>query len=779
MIGRTVAHYEIVSKLGEGAMGEVYLAEDTKLGRRVALKIPPASLASDPDRLARYRREARAVAALNHPNIVTLHSIEEVEGAHFLTMELVEGQNLAQMLPRDGFPLDKLFELAIPIADALSTAHDAGIVHRDLKPENIMVNDQGQVKILDFGLAKLRDVSSGGLDETLTQEGMVFGTVPYMSPEQVQGKPADARSDIFSLGVILYEMASGTRPFKGESSAHVISSILRDTPVSVTDLKRELPNHLGRLIRHCLEKDPERRFQTARDVSYDLVELKREADAERARSSSAVPAAPAAATAAAAEPVRRRPPVWLVLAATGLLAALSTLYLTLRSAPETTSPPVAPEARSGKTTIAVLPFANLSADPQNEFFADGLTEELIQALAKVEGLDVPARTSVFALKGKDVDIKDAGQMLGVETLLAGSVRKAGDQLRITAQLVNVENGFELWSKSYDRTMEDVFAIQDEISQNIVEALRGTLSPAEQQPSDRVIPTDARAYDYYLRGRGYFRQRTRATFELAREMFEKAIEIDPSYAPAHAGLADCYTEFYRNYDSSEEILAGADEASSRAVTLAPGLAQAHASRGYALGVQKRFDEAEREFDAAIRLNPTIPEPFYYFGTVAFSQGSLEKAGRLFEKAVEVAPDDLRALRLLPQVYRSLGRQAESRQANRRVVELAERHLELNPSDAQALVRGANALADLGEPERGLEWIGRVMEQGTDDALLLYNAGCFYSLAGKTDEAFDALERSFKAGLVDPEWMRHDSDLDPIREDPRFEELLAAMEAALAS
>jgi serine/threonine protein kinase/Tfp pilus assembly protein PilF len=787
LIGRTVAHYKILSKLGEGAMGEVYLAEDAKLGRQVALKVPPADLAADPQRLARYEREARAVAALNHPNIVTLHSIEESDGVRFLTMELVQGQNLAQMLPGEGLPLDRLLELAIPITDALSAAHDTGIVHRDLKPENIMVNDQGQVKILDFGLAKLRETDAASLDQTLTQEGMVFGTVPYMSPEQVQGQAADTRSDIFSLGVILYEMATGQRPFKGESSAHVISSILRDTPISVTDLKADLPNHLGRLVRHCLEKDPERRYQTAKDVRYDLLELRREAEASPAPPRVAAPPTPEAQAVQPAPPStvppepapKRLSPATMLLAVMGLLIAAGVLYFTLGRESDPGPSPTRQPARSGKTSIAVLPFANLSADPENEFFADGLTEELIQALAKVERLDVPARTSVFALKGKELDIKDVGERLGVETLLEGSVRRAGNQLRITAQLVNVEDGFELWSKTYDRTMEDAFAIQDEISKNIVEALRVTLSPGEQQMTVAVAPADARAYDYYLRGRGYFRQRTRKTFLLAREMFEKAIEIDPNYAPAYAGLADCFTEFYRNYDSSEETLAGADEASSKAVALAPGLAQAHASRGYALGVQKRYEEAEREFDVAIRLNPTIPEPFYYFGTVAFSQGRIEKAGELFEKAVEVAPDDLRALRLLPQVYRSLGRQEDVRRSNERVVVLAERHLELNPTDAQALVRGANALADLGEPERGLEWVNRVMETGTDDALLLYNAGCFYSLAGKADEAFDALQRSFEAGHLDHEWMRHDSDLDPIRDDPRFEELLAAMEAELAA
>jgi non-specific serine/threonine protein kinase len=548
VIGKTLSHYKILSELGEGAMGKVYLAEDLRLGRKVALKIPPAEMAADPQRLERYEREARAVAALNHPNIVTLHSIEEADGTRFLTMELVDGQNLAKHIPAQGVKVEELFELAIPMADALSAAHEAGITHRDLKPENIMVTEGGQVKILDFGLAKLRQKGPLGgegevehLTQTLTQEGMVMGTVPYMSPEQVQGKPIDHRSDIFSLGVILYEMSTGARPFAGETSAHVISSILRDAPDPANVVNEGLPHHLGRVINRCLEKDASERYQTARDVCNELKGLKKEWSSGEIRASGAVETqAPGKSNGARYGGVAV------------LVALLVAVGIWLGRGSREASPPAAGQAvvESSQESVAVLPFANMSGDPENEYFSDGLTEELIHLLTKVEGLQVPARTTVFALKGKEMDIREVGQQLGVRNVLDGSVRKAGSRLRITAQLVDVEGGFQLWSETYDRELEDVFAIQDEIAQSIVSALQVSLSPTERLAVQTTHTTDVQAYDYYLRGLGYFRRRTQEDFEAAREAFSRALDIDPDYAPAWAGLADCYTEFYRNYDSSE-------------------------------------------------------------------------------------------------------------------------------------------------------------------------------------------------------------------------------------
>ncbi|MGB5551047.1 MAG: protein kinase [Thermoanaerobaculia bacterium] len=792
MIGETLARYKIVDKLGEGGMGEVYLAEDTELGRKVALKMLPTEMAGDPERLERFRREAKAVAALNHPNIVTIYSIEESDGTQFLTMEHVEGESLDHMLPPTGMPLSRVFDIAIPLADALSTAHERGIVHRDLEPANIMVNKEGRVKVLDFGLAKLTqddavEGAEGGLTQiptriaTLTGEGMVMGTAPYMSPEQVEGRAMDHRTDIFSLGILLYELATGRRPFDSDSSAGLVSAILRDSPSAVTEINPGLPRHLGRIIEHCLEKDPEARYQSAKDVRNELRSLRREVDSGTVTTGSGA----SAVTPLTGEPKKKSGPgLWVALAAAALLILAigwwvgrggGTDEATSETDSETASQAVQVATQSEVPSVAVLPFKNLSADPDNEYFTDGLTEELIGALAKVDGLRIPARSSVFALKGSNLGVQETGERLGVDNVLEGSVRKAGNQLRISAQLIKVEDGFNLWSETYDRELEDVFVIQDEIARNIVDALQLTLAPGDEQLMKAGRSADIRGYDFYLRGRGYFRRRTREDFDSARRMFTKAIEVDAGYAPAYAGLADTYTEFWRNYESTDENLEQADRASLKAVELDPNLAEAHAARGYALGQQRKYDEAQSEFEKAISLNPKLFEAHYYYGTVAFAQGELKQAAELLEKASEVAPDDIRGLQLLPQIYRSLGREDEVIEASERRLALAERLLELDPDDVQSLLYGANALATLGEHERSLEWAARVLEVDTDDALVLYNIACFYSLAGEIKPALEALERSYEAGLADPEWMRQDSDLDNLREEARYQALVERMEA----
>lgn len=790
MIGETLARYRIVDKLGEGGMGEVYLAEDTELDRKVALKMLPTEMAGDPERMERFRREAKAVAALNHPNIVTIYSIEESDGTQFLTMEHVEGESLDQMLPPTGMPLSKVFDIAIPLADALATAHERGIVHRDLKPANIMVNKEGRVKVLDFGLAKLtQDDSVEGTEGDLTQiptriatltgEGMVMGTAPYMSPEQVEGRAMDHRTDIFSLGVLLYELATGRRPFSSDTSAGLVSAILRDTPSSVTEINPGLPRHLARIVQHCLEKDPEARYQSAKDVRNELRSLRREVDSGTVTTGSGVsPAEPPLG-----KPRKKSGPgLWAALAAAAVLILAIGWWVGRgggsepegsTSSPEATSLAVA--TQSEVPSVAVLPFNNLSADPDNEYFTDGLTEELIGALAKVDGLRIAARSSVFALKGSTLSVQEIGERLGVDNVLEGSVRKSGNQLRISAQLIKVADGFNLWSETYDRELEDVFVIQDEIASSIGEALQLTLAPGDDQLTQAGRSTDIRGYDFYLRGRGYFRRRTREDIESARQMFIRAIEIDPEYAPAYAGLADTYTEFWRNYESTDENLEKADQSSLKAVEMDPDLAEARAARGYALGQQRKFEAARQEFETAISLNPKLFEAYYYYGTVAFTQGELEQAAEMLEKASEVAPDDIRGLQLLPQIYRSLGREDEVMEASERRLALAERLLELDPDDVQSLLYGANALATLGERERSLEWAARVLEIDTNDALVLYNIACFYSLAGEVKPALEALEKSYEAGLADPEWMRQDSDLDNLRDEARYQALVERMEA----
>jgi non-specific serine/threonine protein kinase len=786
MIGQSLARYKIIGKLGEGGMGVVYRAEDTELHRQVSLKLLPEHMAEDPERLERFRREARAVAALNHPNIVTIHSIEVVESTHFLTMELVEGDSLDQVLPPGGMPLSKVFDIAIPLADALSTAHERGIIHRDLKPANIMISDEGWIKVLDFGLAKLVGSSEGKGSEPaltniptqghpLTGIGTVMGTAPYMSPEQLEGAKVDHRADIFSLGIVMYEMATGRRPFAGESSAALVSSILRDTPPTVTEINDGLPRHLARIIQHCLEKDPEARYQSVKDVRNELKSLRREIDSgEVATGSGALPVASGVD--------RHKTFNWRWLAAgTAAALILATGWWIGRGAGTADQGLEQAAAPAGSTTtdlpsVAVLPFVNLSSDPDNEYFTDGLTEELIGALSNVEGLRIPARSSVYALKETDLLVQEIGLKLGVDNVIEGSVRKSGDRLRVSVQLIKAVDGFTLWSETYDRKLEDVFVVQDEISDSIVEALQLTLSPVEERALRVERTTDFQAYEYYLRGRGYYRRRTYEDFSSAREMFSKAIEIDPGYALAYAGLADTYTEFWRNYESTEENLNQADEASREAVELDPNLAEAHASRGFALGQRRRYQDAAREFGLAVKLNPRLFEAYYYYGTVAFAAGELETAADNFERASEVAPDEIRALQLLPQVYTRLGREAEAQSANRRRVEVVERRLEFNPDDVPLLLDGASALAALGETRRSLEWASRILDRAGDDALVLYNLACLYSLAGEVSSAMDALERSFEAGLADPDWMRVDSDLDNVRNHPRYEALLERMGAS---
>ena len=785
LIGRTLGHYRIVEKIGAGGMGEVYRAHDERLDRDVAIKVLFEEVAENPDRLARFEREAKSLAGLNHPNIVTIFSVEEAEGKRFIAMELVDGDSLAQTLPPGGLPLAKVFDIAVPLADALASAHDCGIVHRDLKPANVMVTRAGRVKVLDFGLAKLTETAAAGAAgadaeevasrvATLTGEGTVMGTAPYMSPEQLEGREVDHRTDIFSLGIVLYELATGRRPFTGDTTASVVTSILRDTPAPVTDVNPGLPRHLGRIIRNCLEKDAEARYQSAKDVRNELKSLRREVDSGDVTTGSG----PTAVT-----PPKKtsRTVVWAAggIAAVLILAIGWWIGLGGRgeSDDRSTKGTIATSAQAETDTpsVAVLPFHNMSADPENEYFADGLTQELISVLAKVEGLRIPARTTVFALKGTDLGVQEIGNRLGVDNVLEGSVRKAGNRIRISAQLVKVADGFNLWSETYDRELKDVFVIQDEIANSIAEALQITLSAREQRALRAGQSADIHAYDFYLRGRGYFRRRTEADLESAREMFTKAIDIDSGYAPAWAGLADCYTEFYRNYDSTDDNLEAADRASQMAVDLDPDLAEAHAARGYALGQRLQYEEAESEFRRAVELDDMLFETYYYYGTVAFAKGELETSAEMFERALQVAPDDERAMRLLPQIYRSLGRDSEERLANRRRLELAEKRLELHPDDIQTVLDGAHALAALGERERSLEWAERILEADTDDALLLYNLACFFSIAGQADSALDALEKSYQEGLVDPGWMRQDSDLDNIRELPRYQALVARMEA----
>jgi len=719
MVGTSLAHYRILEKLGEGGMGEVFLAEDTRLDRRVALKVLSPELASKPDRIERFRREARAVAALNHPNIVTIYSVEEADGSSFLTMELVEGELLSHRVRPGGLPLDEFLAVAKPLADALAAAHERGITHRDLKPSNVMVGRDGRLKVLDFGLAKLQETSKAGDDETmalsaaeLTQAGAMLGTMPYMAPEQARGRLADHRVDIFSLGVIFYELLTGERPFRGETSAEIVSSILRDVPREVSQVRTELPDHLARLVRRCLEKDPARRIQSARDLRLELDEL----------------------AVAAAEPAAKTAP-----------------------------------------SVAVLPFADMSPEKDQDYFCEGIAEELINGLGRIENLRVASRTSSFQFKGATVDVREIGRLLDVGNILEGSVRKAGNHLRITAQLVTVADGYRRWSDRYDREMKDIFAIQDEIAESIVEALEVTLSPKERRAIQNVATRDVEAYDFYLRGRKFFYETTRSSYEYARQLYSRAIEIDPNYALAFAGIADCCSFLYMFAEASEANMRLADENSLRALELDPELAESHASRGLALSIAKQFAAAEAEFQEAVRLNPKLFEAYYFAGRNFMAQGAYTEAASRFEKAAEMRSDDYQARSFQAQALEGMKAPAEDiERVHREVARRVEDHVLMNPDDSRAFTLGATARLGLGDRRGALDWGERALQIAPDEPMVLYNVACIHTLAGEPDRALELLGRAIDEGFGHKAWIEHDSDLATLRDDPAYQALLARLD-----
>ena len=745
--GQSIGHYRIVRPLGQGGMGAVFLAEDTKLDRKVALKVLPTEMAQSADRIERFRREAKSVAALNHPHIVTLFSVEEDAGTHYLTMEWVEGESLDHTLPPSGLALPKVFDIGIALADALGAAHERGIIHRDLKPANVIVTKDGRVKVLDFGLAKLlaeQEPAPSAPDatatvakgETLTAAGTIMGTMPYMSPEQIGGEALDARSDIFSLGVVLYELATGRRPFAGKNPAETASAILRDAPRPLAESRQDAPRQLVRIVDHCLQKDPDARFQTAKDVRNELRALRQEVESgavERRK-----------------VPSSGRYGTWKLELGAAVVAVVALgIWLLVRdkpAAPAETKPVASassagPAAAAAETSsLAVLPFVDMSADKDQEYFSDGLTEELLNALVKIPDLKVTGRTSSFAFKGKTEDLRTIGEKLGVANILEGSVRKSGDKIRVTAQLVKVADGFHLWSQTYDRTLDDIFAVQDDIARSVAQKLQVTLlGQAKEKP-------DAEAYDLVLQARFVMQAATRDSVRRAREMLERALSLSPDYAPAWAEIGLAHGREVELASTSEDRRRASErmrEALAKALALDPQLAVTHSRMALVQMADWDFEAAQDSAEKALAADPKNPIPLANAATVYASLGRTEQANALLERAVEADPLNPISLSNLAGNYAQVGRLTEAEALCRRAIALRPDH----PGAYVILGTVQFIQGKTDEARASFDQFGKLA--GQEELFRLFSAALFAHARGD-DAASEAAAAEFEErfGKADP-------------------------------
>ena len=785
MIGRTISHYRIVEKLGGGGMGVVYEAEDLSLGRRVALKFLPRELARDPQTLERFRREARAASALNHPNICTIHEIAEDQGEQFIVMEMLSGQTLKHRLELGALPLEQLLENAVQIADALDAAHSEGIIHRDIKPANIFITKRGTAKVLDFGLAKLTGKPEASLGEgatieaNLTSPGSTVGTIAYMSPEQARGETLDRRSDLFSFGTVLYEMSTGRMAFSGNTSALVFDAILHKAPAPPVRVNPDLPSELEHLINKALEKDPALRYQTAGDILADLRRLRRDSSSAQVKSVMDPP------------PARgNRKMLFAGLGAFALLAILVAAFFQFRG------------QSAGKeiSSIAVLPFVNTGNDPSTEYLSDGITESLINSLSQLPNLSVMARSSVFRYKGRDIDPQTVAKDLNVQAVVTGRIVQRGDQIIVSSELIDARTNRNLWGDQYDRKMSDLLTVQQDITGAIAAHLRERLSAAPKKEVAQGGTRDPEAYQLYLKGRYYWGKRTQESLEKSKEYFDQAIQKDPNYAQAYVGLADYYN-VVSDYSPIPDSEAGPKSraAAEKALAIDGSLAEAHTALAGAHWSLQEYADAEREFRRALELNPNYANAHHWYGLFLSWDARPTEAISHLRRAVELDPLNMQYNTNLGQAF------GNARQYDASVEQL-KKTLEMDPNYPQALGQLSREYFEMGKYDLWLEFRKKSLTlfQRPDELAIAEEVAKVYSKSGlkpallreielrkelakhryvdPTDIAYDYasigdkeqtfawLDKAAAEKSEGLEFIKIVAALDPWRKDPRYLDLL---------